>query len=248
MNAAERLDTELLEHEARRIGLVLKPLQFALFRRYYQELCTWNARLNLTTIVDWEAVQVQHFLDSLTCVLALPDSARNAPYAIVDIGSGAGFPGIPLKIALPHITLALVESVQKKAAFLTHLVEVLGLQDVRIYSRRAEEVAHFPECRERFDLAVSRAVAPLPVVAEYCLPFVRKGGRMIAMKGRDVQDEIRAGAPAVALLGGQLREVLPVHLPTLDAPRHLVVVDKVSPSPPRYPRRPGLPTKRPLLG
>lgn len=245
---AERLDTDLLDNETRRIGLVLEPRQLALFRRYYQELCAWNARLNLTTIVDWEAVQVQHFLDSLTCLLVLPETARTDPYTIVDIGSGAGFPGIPLKIALPHIALALVESVQKKAAFLTHLVEVLRLQDVRVYPRRAEEAAHFPECREQFDLAVSRAVAPLPVVAEYCLPFVRMGGLMIAMKGRDVEDEIRAGARAVALLGGQLREVRPVRLPGLDAPRHLVVVEKASPTPPQYPRRPGLPSKRPLQG
>lgn len=247
MDAAANLDTGLLEKEAQRIGIRLEPYQLELFRRYYQELCAWNARLNLTTIVEWEAVQIQHFLDSLTCLLVLPSEVHRVPYRVVDIGSGGGFPGVPLKIALPHLDMALVESVQKKAAFLEHLTRVLALKGTVVYPRRAEEVARLPECRERFDLAVSRAVAPLAVLAEYCLPFVRTGGLVVAMKGRDVEEEVRAGLRAVEVLGGRLREVRPILLPGLEAPRHLVVLEKVSSTPPRYPRRPGLPAKRPLV-
>ncbi len=248
MDRPERLDTTCLEEEARRLGIALEPAQLDLFRRYYRELSIWNARLNLTTIVEWEAVQVQHFVDSLTCLLLVPDEARHGPYAIVDIGSGAGFPGVPLKIALPQAGLALVESVQKKAAFLVHLVNQLGLERVRVYPQRAEEVARLPECREAFDLAVSRAVAPLAVLAEYGLPFLRVGGLLVAMKGREVESEVREALPAFAILGGVLREIRSVVLPGLDAPRHLVAVEKVSPTPARYPRRPGLPARRPLSG
>jgi len=241
-----KLSTELLVREANRLGLELTADQLARFRRYYEELVTWNTRVNLTTILEWEAVQVQHFLDSLTCVRVLPTAVQSSPYTIVDIGAGAGFPGVALKIALPHIRLTLVESVRKKAAFLQHLVQKLGLTEAEVLVLRAEEAGRQPVHREVYDMAVARAVAALPVLAEYMLPLVRIGGLAIAMKGREVEQEIAAAAGALALLGGQLQTTLPVDLPGLKERRHLVILDKVHPTPDKYPRRPGMPAKRPL--
>jgi 16S rRNA (guanine527-N7)-methyltransferase len=238
--------TELLAREAGRLGLDLAPDLLALFRRYYEELVAWNARVNLTAIVEWDAVQVQHFLDALTCMLALPAAARAAPYAIVDVGAGAGLPGVPLKILLPHTRLTLIESVGKKAAFLRHIVPALGLADVEVLTMRAEEAGRQAAHREAYDLAVARAVAALRVLAEYLLPLVRVGGLAIAMKGRDVEAELAAAKSAIAILGGKVREVRPIRLPGLEGPRHLVVVEKVRRTPKQFPRRPGTPGKRPL--
>lgn len=236
----------VLSKEARRLGLKLGDSQLELFWRYYQELRAWNERLNLTTIVEWEDVQIQHFLDSLSAALVLPDAAQSSPYAMVDVGSGGGFPGVPLKILLSHARLTLVESVAKKAAFLRHLVQVLGLEGVEVLAMRAEEAGRDPLHREAYDLALARAVAPLPVLVEYTLPMLHLGGRLIAHKGREAAEEVAAARAACAILGGEVREVRPVILPGMQGPRHLVVVEKVRPTPERYPRRPGMPHKRPL--
>lgn len=238
--------TELLERESGRMGLELTARQLDLFRRYYEELIAWNARVNLTTIVEWEDVQIQHFLDSLTCLRALPPAAQSAPYAIVDIGAGAGFPGVPLKIMLPHARLTLVESVGKKTAFMQHVVQSLGLADVEVLTLRAEEAGRQTTHRAGYDLAVARAVAALPVLLEYMLPLVQLGGLVVAMKGREVQEEVAAAQRALNALGGQLAEVRLVILPGLEGPRHLVVVQKVRRTPPQFPRQTGIPLKRPL--
>lgn len=228
------------------MGIFLDGGRLEQFGRYYQELVAWNERVNLTTILDWPAVQAQHFLDSLTCALVLPAAARAGPYAVVDVGAGAGFPGLPLKILLPRIRLTLIESTAKKAAFLSHVVAALSLDGVTVLAQRAEEAGRHPDHRERYDLAVARAVAQMSVLAEYALPLVRPGGLLVAQKGREVEEEVAAAAEAFATLGGKLREIRPVQLPGLDGPRHLVVVAKVHPTPARYPRRPGIPLKRPL--
>ncbi len=240
------MDTDLLIRETAAMGLPLDGGQLEQFERYYRELVAWNRRVNLTTILDWPAVQVQHFLDSLTCALVLPAAARAAPYAVVDVGAGAGFPGLPLKILLPHIRLTLIESVTKKAAFLEHVVGALSLDGVAVLAQRAEEAGRHPDHRQRYDLAVARAVAAMAVLAEYALPLVRLGGLLVAQKGREVGEELAAAAGAFATLGGELREVRPMHLPGLEGPRHLVIVEKVRPTPERYPRRPGMPEKRPI--
>jgi 16S rRNA (guanine527-N7)-methyltransferase len=224
----------------------LSDAQQALFVRYYQELLVWNERANLTRIVEWDAVQVEHFLDSLTGVLVLPDEARKAPYHIVDIGAGAGLPGIPLKAVLTHARLTLIESVGKKVAFLRHLVETLGLADVAVLKGRAEEAGRDPAQREAYNLAVARAVANLSTLLEYALPLVRPGGLFVAYKGRTVEEEVSRAAHALEVLGGRLQEIRPVMLPGLEGPRHLIVVKKVVATPERYPRRPGVPAKRPL--
>jgi 16S rRNA (guanine527-N7)-methyltransferase len=240
------LPTGLLEQEAGRMGLALTPAQLALFTRYYHELIEWNERVNLTAIVGWEAVQVQHFLDSLSCLPALPPASRAAPYAIVDVGAGAGFPGLPLKIVLPHARLTLVESVGKKAVFLKHVVQALGLADVDVVALRAEEAGQHPAHRAHYDLAVARAVATLAVLAEYTLPLLQVGGTVVALKGRDVEEEVAAAQRALHALGGRLVGVHRVVLPGLDGPRHLVVLEKVRRTPPQFPRRPGMPQKHPL--
>jgi len=239
-------DRSLLQEQAGRLGLSLDKTQLDLFRAYYEELVAWNKRVNLTKIVEWEAVQVQHFLDSLTCALVLPAAAYTTPYAIIDVGAGAGFPGLPLKIFLPHARLTLVESVRKKAAFLRHVVDALGLANVAVLNVRAEEAGRDPNHRGRYNLAVCRAVAALATLVEYCLPLLWPRGIMVALKGRKVEKDVAAAGAALEALSGRLREVRPVDLPGLEGPRHLVVVEKVWPTPERYPRRPGLPAKRPL--
>lgn len=228
---------------AAKLGVQLDDQQVDSYRLYYEELVEWNRRVNLTAIVDYEEVQVRHFLDSLTVSSLIEDK----PCRLVDIGSGAGFPGVPLKIARPAIGLTLVESVNKKAAFLQHLADRLGLEGVEVVAGRAETLAHDERYRERFDVAICRAVAGLATLAELSLPFCTIGGRFIAMEKGDIGDEVASSERAVELLGGRLSEVWPVELEEFEGDRRsLVIVDKLTPTPDKYPRRPGMPRKRPL--
>jgi len=249
---------ELLCEEAKAIGLVLGQQHLAQFDLYYRELASWNQRHNLTAITGYEAVQRKHFLDSLSCLLAFPTAHHDSGIpstmqvqremrglALVDVGSGAGFPGLPLKIMLPNARVTLVESIGKKASFLRHMVQMLDLQDVEVIQGRAEEVARQPAHRERYDVVVARAVAQLSVLCEYCLPFCRVGGRMIAQKGEDALTESAQSAAAIERLGGKLIVVKPVEL-GLGSDRYLVVTDKTERTPSIYPRRVGIPSKRPL--
>ena len=249
---------ELLCEEAKAIGLVLGTRHLAQFDLYYRELAAWNERLNLTAIVGYEAVQRKHFLDSLSCLLAFPTASRGAGVpstmqlqhdthglSLLDVGSGAGFPGLPLKIMLPEAKVTLIESIGKKVAFLRHMIQILDLRDVEVIQGRAEEIAHQPSQRERYDVVAARAVAQLAVLSEYCLPFCRVGGRMIAQKGEDAQAETEQSRAAIERLGGRLVVVKPVDL-GLGLDRYLVVMDKVGRTPDLYPRRVGVPSKRPL--
>lgn len=226
---------------AAKLGLFLTSLQVERFQRYYDELVGWNRRVNLTAIVDYEEVQVKHFLDSLTVAPLIDESCR-----LLDVGTGAGFPGIPLKILFPDIALTLVESVKKKAAFLDHLVDCLGLDGVEVIAERAEVMAHDERYRERYDVVVSRGVADLATLAELTLPFCVVGGLFIAMKKGDIENEVMAADNAIHTLGGRLREERRVELKELGEDRVLVVVDKLASTPGRYPRRAGIPKKRPL--
>ncbi|MFZ7104852.1 MAG: 16S rRNA (guanine(527)-N(7))-methyltransferase RsmG [Peptococcaceae bacterium] len=230
---------------AGKIGIELDSAKIEKFMLYYNELVDWNNRINLTAITDVDDVQIRHFLDSLTIIPVIKDKIA-AGCRLIDIGSGAGFPGIPLKIAVPEIKMSLLEATAKKVLFLEHIVKETGLNDVEIINGRAEEAAQKPEYREQFDVAVSRAVADLAVLSELTLPFCKVGGCVIAQKKGDVQLEIEQSLKAVEILGGSLSKVEKVDIAGLDDGRCLVVIDKVKPTPEKYPRRPGMPEKRPL--
>jgi len=238
---------ERLEFGAKKLGLHLSPKQLEQFHIYYQELIDWNQRMNLTAITGYEEVQIKHFLDSLTVVLALKQPIGSGNFRLIDVGTGAGIPGIPLKILLPDIKLVLLDATAKKAAFLHHIKHKLGLDSVDIVVGRAEDVAHEAQYREKFELVLSRAVAQLPTIVELTLPFCAIGGSFIAQKKGVIDLEISQAARAISLLGGNLREVKKVDLEEFTEERQLIIIDKVSPTPHQYPRRPGIPAKRPLV-
>ena len=237
---------EKLKLGAQKLGLHLAPEQLEQFQVYYQELVDWNQRVNLTSITDYEEVQIKHFLDSLTVVPGMKQSAER-DLSLMDVGSGAGLPGIPLKILLPDVKLVLLEATAKKADFLRHLVGKLGLGDVDVAVGRAEDVAHDIHYREQFKLVLSRAVASLPALVELTLPLAAVGGSFIAQKKGNIDLEMGRAATAISRLGGKLREVKRVELEEFTDERWLVIIDKVMPSPPQYPRRPGIPAKRPIV-
>ncbi|MBN2147437.1 MAG: 16S rRNA (guanine(527)-N(7))-methyltransferase RsmG [Anaerolineales bacterium] len=227
----------------RLLGLRLTPAQLDALTLYERELLDWNTRFNLTAIRKTEDVHIKHFLDSLTCLQAMRESPGER---LIDVGTGAGFPGIPLKIILPRLQLTLVESVGKKADFCRHMVGMLELQGVEIVQERAEVIGQLPAYRERYDWAVARAVAILPVLAEYLLPLVRVGGNMLAMKGESGPAEAHTAERALRILGGHLRQLLPVTLPGVSEERYLIIIDKIAATPAAYPRRIGMPAKKPL--
>ena len=225
------------------LGIRLSDEQRAAFDLYARELVEWNRRFNLTSITDPEQIRIKHFLDSLSCWLAMREQP---PGSLVDVGAGAGFPGIPLKILKPDIHLTLVEATAKKTGFLLHLVQFLRLDEVHVGTTRAEEFGNIPEQRESYDWSVARAVAPLPGLVEYLLPLVKIGGHALAQKGKDAAAEVEAAMAAIQKLGGELSELKKVVVPGLDEDRYLVIMKKISSTPQTYPRRPGVPSKRPL--
>lgn len=224
-------------------GLHLNNRQVQMFKRFEDELIEWNSRMNLTAIRDAESIRMKHFLDSLTCVLAF----RNTPPTrIIDVGTGAGFPGIPLKIAHPAVQLTLVESVGKKAEFCKHIVDILGLTQVEVVNCRAEEIGQMAQHRQRYDWAVARAVAGLPVLVEFLLPLVKVGGHALAQKGETGPAEAHQANHPLQLLGGSIQQLIPVMIPGVTEDRYLVIMNKQAATPPQYPRRVGVPAKKPL--
>ncbi len=234
---------------AQKLGINLSDKQITQFKLYYQELVSWNKKFNLTTITDYQEVQTKHFLDSLTVTLALTkEELRRPGFSIIDIGTGAGFPGIPLKVFLPQSRLVLLDSRAKKAAFLRHIIEQLKLEHVEVVVGRAEEIAHQPLLRQNFTLVVSRAVASLPTLVELALPFCQIGGKFIAQKKGQIEQEVVQAGKAIDVLGGKLNQVEKIELEELSDERYLVIIDKICPSPEKYPRRAGTPTRRPIIG
>ena len=235
----------LLTEGSKALGISLDDRQIDQFQTYYAELAEWNQRINLTSVVDYEEVQVKHFLDSLTVCIAtgrpLPSGSR-----LIDVGAGAGLPGIPLKIAFPDLHVTLLESTGKKTEFLRFVTDKLGLEEMEIHTGRAEQLAHQTGLRESFDLAVSRGVARLPTLAEYTLPFCGIGGKLVALKHGGIEGEIESSSRALTILGGRINGIHHVDLPGLEDNRVALEIEKIGPTPEQYPRRAGMPAKRPL--
>jgi 16S rRNA (guanine527-N7)-methyltransferase len=227
-----------------KLGIELSPSQLGQFSIYCKELLDWNDKINLTSITDPREIQIKHFLDSLSVIIALEQPIDDLRF--LDVGAGGGFPGLPLKIAYPNIKLILLEATSKKASFLFHMKQKLGLDDVDIVVGRAEEAAHQAQYRERFDIVLCRALAQLPVLAELTLPFCAVSGRLIAQKKGDIYTEIGRATKAIEVMGGSQPLVKKVELNELSDERYLVIVNKTAPTPDKYPRRPGIPAKRPI--
>jgi len=233
-----------LSDRARALGIELKEKQLEQFETYYALLIEWNEKMNLTGITEREAVYEKHFYDSLTLGEAVVfDGVRT----VADIGSGAGFPSIPLAIAYPRLKVTIVDSLAKRIKFLEEVTSRLGLTQVTCLHSRAEDAARLKEHRDAYDLVTARAVARLAVLNEFCLPFVRSGGRFVAMKGTDVTAELEEGRYSLTKLNGRLLDVKRLTLPTEGADRHLVVCEKKDATPAAYPRKAGLPLKSPLV-
>ena len=227
------------------LGIKLSSPQLEQFQMYYDALIDWNQRVNLTAITDYHDAQLKHFVDSLSVVLALPTPILDF-CRIIDVGTGGGFPGIPLKIAFPQIHLTLLESTGKKCDFLRHVVQRLVLNNVDVVCARSEDAANMPEYREQFDVVLTRGLAKMAVLSELTLPLCNVGGRLIAQKKDNISDELKAAARAISILGGQSPQIIHVDISGLSDLRCLVVVNKSKHIQPQYPRRNGIPAKKPL--
>ncbi|MDQ6421887.1 16S rRNA (guanine(527)-N(7))-methyltransferase RsmG [Paenibacillus sp. LHD-117] len=224
-------------------GIALSSRQLEQFEAYYEILVDWNERMNLTGITERNAVYEKHFYDSVSLSFFVDiDKVNN----IADIGSGAGFPSIPLKICFPHLKVLIVDSLNKRISFLNALVERLGLSDVECVHGRAEDIARMPQYRDRYDLVTARAVARLNVLNEFCLPFVRPGGNFAAMKGSQSQEEVKEAAFSLKELKSKVLREHGMVLPNEGSERHIIVVEKLGETPRKYPRKAGVPLKQPL--
>lgn len=225
------------------LGIRLSEKQKEQFDRYYELMTEWNKVMNLTGITEREEVDIKHFADSLTLVRI--NDMQNI-HSMIDVGTGAGFPGIPIKIMYPHIRVVLLDSLNKRLNFLNEVIAQLGLEEISTLHGRAEDHARNEQYREQFDLCVSRAVANLSTLCEYCIPFVKPGGFFISYKGSDADEEVRKAAKASELLGGKISRTDRFTLPETDMGRVLVQIDKIRSTPKKYPRKAGVPSRNPL--
>lgn len=239
----ELYDTVQFKEDLHHLSLQLTELQISQFTRYYEMLTQWNEFMNLTGITEYNEVMKKHFIDSLTLVRVFDASAT---CNLIDVGTGAGFPGLALKIAFPQMEITLLDSLHKRIQFLNAVIEDLQLRGVTALHGRAEDYAKSGKLREQYDICVSRAVANLSSLAEYCLPFVKIGGCFISYKSEKSKEELTASENAIFLLGGKTEKVDEFMLPNSDISRSLICVRKVRPTPKKYPRKAGTPTKEPL--
>ena len=236
---------EIFEKDLKQLHLELSKEQISKFISYYELLIDWNSRMNLTAITDFEDVLKKHFIDSLSLISAVPDLAQKQ-YDLIDVGTGAGFPGIPLKIAFPNLKITLLDSLNKRIQFLNEVICKLELQDIEAVHGRAEDFAKPDQFRERFDLCVSRAVANLATLSEYCIPFVKPGGFFISYKSEKVNVELEEAKKAISVLGGSFQKNIEFLLPHSDITRNFIVIQKKNKTPLKYPRKAGLPSKEPI--
>jgi len=242
----DRGDLQALVAGAAALGLALDGARVERFARYRDLLLDWNTRVNLTAITDPAEVVTRHFLDALTCLLGVPAEWRSRELRLIDVGSGAGFPGLPLALVLPEWRVTVLEATGKKVRFLDAVLRDLGLTNVQTVTGRAEEVAHAAAHRGAYEVVTARAVAALPTLLEYCAPFARLGGRLILPKKGDLAAELTAGERAAPLLGARLLNAVLVTVPPLDDGRVLLLAHQERSCPPHYPRAAGAPVKRPL--
>lgn len=240
-----RYDLTKFKHGLEELNITLTDEQIEQFLQYYEMLVEKNKVMNLTGITEYEEVIQKHFLDSLSLIRVIPDIASQK-LTVIDLGTGAGFPGIPLKIAFPELEITLMDSLNKRILFLQEVIDALGLKKVSAVHGRAEEMASNATHRQQYDLCVSRAVSNLAVLTEYCLPFVKKGGLFVSYKSADSDAEIQEGKKAISILGGKLTSVDKFQLPDSDLRRALVCIKKVKDTPKKYPRKAGIPAKLPL--
>ncbi len=236
---------EIFEKDLKQLHLELSKKQILQFISYYELLIDWNSRMNLTAITEFEDVLKKHFIDSLSLISAVSDLAQKQ-YDLIDVGTGAGFPGIPLKIAFPNLKITLLDSLNKRIQFLNEVICKLELQDIEAVHGRAEDFAKPDQFRERYDLCVSRAVANLATLSEYCIPFVKPGGFFISYKSEKVNVELEEAKKAISVLGGSFQKNIEFLLPHSDITRNFIVIQKKNKTPLKYPRKAGLPSKEPI--
>ena len=242
----QKEEEKILIEGSKIMGINLNNNHIESFSRYLRVLSKWNKRINLTSLEDSQEIIIKHFLDSLSCFKVIKIHANIDKISVIDVGTGAGFPSIPIKIVYPTLNLFLLETKRKKANFLAELVKELELKKVEIFKERAETLGKSSDYREKYDIAISRAVASLNILCEYCLPLVKIGGLFLAQKGRSYKEELESGLKTVKLLGGELIKLENVRIPFLNQERHILVIKKIKNTPLKYPRKAGIPQKRPL--
>lgn len=235
--------SQIFESKLQELNIQLDDRQMEQFNTYYELLVEWNKVMNLTGITEKEEVNEKHFIDSLSVVKAID---VNSIHSVIDIGTGAGFPGIPLKIAFPHLKIVLLDSLNKRINFLNTVIDTLGLENIYTIHGRAEDYAKQTEYREQFDVCVSRAVANLSTLSEYCIPYVKTGGMFIPYKSGEIDEELLNAKKAIHILGGKLEDVVKFQLPNSEINRSFVIISKKMNTSKKYPRKAGLPTKEPL--
>lgn len=233
----------VLTEKVKELSILLNDKQIQQFEQYYNILVEWNKVMNLTAITEYEEVVEKHFLDSLTIVNAIHVEKIET---LIDVGTGAGFPGIPLKIAFPHLKVTLLDSLNKRIKFLNEVINLLELNDIKAIHGRAEDYAKQAEYREQYDICVSRAVANLATLSEYCLPYVKVDGLFVPYKSGEIDEELKSSEKAVSILGGKVEEVVKFQLPGTDIGRAFVKIHKIKETKKKYPRKAGMPTKEPL--
>ncbi len=233
---------EILKEGSQEYGIELSDVQADKFINYAELLKDWNTRINLTAIEEDKDIIIKHFIDSLTIAPYL----KKGGLSIIDVGTGAGFPGIPLKIVIDNLKVTLLDSLDKRIKFLNEVINTTQLKDINAVHGRAEDFGANSEYREKFDISTARAVAALPVLLEYCLPFVKIGGTFIAMKGNNIE-ELKDSKKALSILGGEIEEVKEISLPFGEMRRNIITVRKLRQTPTKYPRKAGKPSKEPLL-